>query len=173
MLTCKDRGALVYVGLVALNLKQRAPHTLFMTAHLAVIAASFLRNEDTPGLRAGGMQPGLLRRCDRSGLGLSMVYGFAKQSRGHVKIYSELGHGTTVKLYLPRGQKGAGDLDTPATKQSVPRGDGELILIVEDDPSLRSLVVEQLERLGYRTLAAKDARGALELLKQLPTSRCC
>ena len=75
-----------------------------------------------------------------TGLGLSMIYGFARQTRGHLRIYSEVGHGTTVKLYLPRALQDAVVLEKPA-KES-PRGQGETILVVEDDATVR------LERLG-------------------------
>ncbi|UFZ08606.1 ATP-binding protein [Bradyrhizobium ontarionense] len=98
-----------------------------------------------------------------SGLGLSMVYGFVKQSNGHVKIYSEEGHGTTVKLYLPRA---AGAPELPAADTSRPavaRGD-ETILIVEDDALVRDYVVAQVRRLGYRTLAASNAAEGLVLI---------
>jgi PAS domain S-box-containing protein len=102
-----------------------------------------------------------------SGLGLSMVYGFAKQSRGHVKIYSELGQGTTVKLFLPRSHNvtvAPADLPGP----SVPLGNGELVLVVEDDAKLRALAVELLRRVGYRAVAAGDAASALGLLAETP-----
>jgi CheY-like chemotaxis protein len=97
-----------------------------------------------------------------SGLGLSMVYGFVKQSNGHVKIYSEEGHGTTVKLYLPRA---AGTAETPAesARPTIARGD-ETILIVEDDALVRNYVVTQIGRLGYRTLAASNAAEGLAII---------
>jgi PAS domain S-box-containing protein len=105
-----------------------------------------------------------------SGLGLSMVYGFAKQSRGHVKIYSELGLGTTVRLFLPRSRNAAiRELPQPRPQaQSMPRGDQELVLVVEDDATLRALAVELLQRLGYRALAAADAASAIDLLVASP-----
>jgi PAS domain S-box-containing protein len=103
-----------------------------------------------------------------SGLGLSMVYGFAKQSRGHVKVYSELGHGTTVKLFLPRSQRATEPEAETAPRAAAPRGKHELVLVVEDDPSLRALAVELLERLGYRSLAASDGPSALALLLETP-----
>ncbi len=99
-----------------------------------------------------------------SGLGLSTVYGFAKQSRGHVKIYSEVGHGTTVKLFLPRSKEKSSPLTAREPAVSGPVGNRELLLVVEDDPALRALVVQLLHRLGYRTLAASDAASALRLL---------
>src|SRR3954469_13158868 len=99
-----------------------------------------------------------------TGLGLSMVYGFAKQSRGHVKIYSEIGHGTRVIVYLPRSQDKSLPRAASGPAASGPMGNRELLLVVEDDPALRALVVQLLHRLGYRTLAAGDAESALRLL---------
>jgi CheY-like chemotaxis protein len=99
-----------------------------------------------------------------SGLGLSMIYGFAKQSDGHLKIYSEVGHGTTVRLYLPRQvAQTATATVTKATPGDHPRG-GETILVVEDDPLVRSFVVVQLRDLGYIVLEAADGPAAQKLL---------
>jgi len=103
-----------------------------------------------------------------SGLGLSMVYGFAKQSRGHVKIHSQLGHGTTVRLLLPRSRGATASEPASSKAEQVPRGQQELVLVVEDDVSVRALAVELLQRLGYRTLAAGDAAAALRLLVASP-----
>jgi len=98
-----------------------------------------------------------------SGLGLSMVYGFAKQSRGHVKIYSEVGQGTTVKLYLPRA---AGDADRPAeTVAGAVEGGRERILLVEDDGMVRDHVAAQLRALGYRVVSVGDGAAALRSLQ--------
>jgi len=99
-----------------------------------------------------------------TGLGLSMVYGFVKQSNGHVKIYSEEGHGTTVKLYLPkaRGDEGAPQRGHDPSDQ----GGSESILVVEDDALVRQYVVAQLKSLGYRVTSAADAREALSLLEK-------
>jgi PAS domain S-box-containing protein len=98
-----------------------------------------------------------------SGLGLSMVYGFVRQSGGHIKIYSEEGHGTTIKLYLPPGD---GSCDT-AGETAAPRAAGgmERILVVEDDSLVRNFVTAQLTSLGYRTLAAADGQAALQLIE--------
>jgi PAS domain S-box-containing protein len=99
-----------------------------------------------------------------TGLGLSQVYGFIKQSGGHVKIYSEVGEGTTVKLYLPR-HRGAEDLtDDRLATQPVPRGRSELVLVVEDDPDVRDYTVEMVSELGYSVLSAPEAASALRLL---------
>ena len=99
-----------------------------------------------------------------TGLGLSQVYGFIKQSGGHVKIYSEVGDGTTVKLYLPR-HRGAEDLtDDRQEAQRVPQGRSELVLVVEDDPDVRDYTVEMVGDLGYSVLSAPDGASALQLL---------
>jgi CheY-like chemotaxis protein len=102
-----------------------------------------------------------------TGLGLSMIYGFAKQSGGHLKIYSEVDHGTTVRLYLPRHV--AEPAPAPAAikpgESADHAGGRETILVVEDDPMVRSLVTERLRELGYRVLEAAEGAGALHILK--------
>jgi PAS domain S-box-containing protein len=98
-----------------------------------------------------------------TGLGLSVIYGFTKQSRGHLRIYSEVAQGTTVKLYLPRAQQNAVDLQPLAA--ATPRGHGETILVVEDDATVRSIISDALKDLGYRVLTASDARFAIPLLQ--------
>jgi PAS domain S-box-containing protein len=100
-----------------------------------------------------------------TGLGLSQVYGFIKQSGGHVKIYSELGAGTTIKLYLPRHVLAENVGRAPTAVGSVPRGNGETILVVEDDPDVRSFTIELLQELGYQTIDAPDGAAALRLLE--------
>lgn len=98
-----------------------------------------------------------------SGLGLSMVYGFVKQSGGHVKIYSEPGHGTTVRLYLPRSVETE---DTEVKISCAPvEGGTETILVVEDDEGVRDIVVEMLTDLGYRVLKAVDAQSGLAVVE--------
>lgn len=98
-----------------------------------------------------------------SGLGLSMVYGFVKQSGGHVKIYSEVGQGTSVKLYLPRVRE---DEDQVAGPELVEAGGGsETILVVEDDEEVRATVTEMLRDMGYNVLTAKDAASAVPVLE--------
>jgi PAS domain S-box-containing protein len=97
-----------------------------------------------------------------TGLGLSMVYGFVKQSNGHIKIYSEEGHGTTIKIYLPRAGEQAGEAAAEAAVAL--EGGSETILVVEDDPLVRSYVATQLNGLGYTTLTAANAAEALEYI---------
>jgi PAS domain S-box-containing protein len=96
-----------------------------------------------------------------TGLGMSMVYGFVRQSGGHIKIYSELGHGTTIRLYLPpgRGQAAA----TTSAVASPARGN-ETILVVEDDALVRNFVSTQLQSLGYKTVAAADGPATLAMI---------
>jgi PAS domain S-box-containing protein len=98
-----------------------------------------------------------------TGLGLSMVYGFVRQSGGHVKIYSEVGFGTTVRLYLPRVTESE-DLETD-TEPALVSGGTETVLVVEDDEDVRATVVEMLSSLGYRVLKARDAAGALAIVE--------
>jgi PAS domain S-box-containing protein len=99
-----------------------------------------------------------------TGLGLSQVYGFVKQSGGHVKIYSEVGVGTTIKIYLPRLLATGGVAEEEATAANVPKGNGETILVVEDEPDVRNFAVEALHELGYRVLDAQDGSCALRII---------
>ena len=101
-----------------------------------------------------------------TGLGLSMVYGFVKQSGGHVKVYSELGRGTTVKLYLPPSNSASGASPSPV-RAAVPSR-GESILVVEDDELVRRHVAGELATLGYKVIIAKDGVEALEILRGNP-----
>ncbi|HST75916.1 MAG TPA: ATP-binding protein, partial [Acetobacteraceae bacterium] len=98
-----------------------------------------------------------------TGLGLSMVFGFVKQSEGHIKIYSEPGQGTTIRIYLPRARQEediATDVETgPVT------GGTETVLVVEDDEDVRVAAIEMLSDLGYRVLRAKDAQSALAIVE--------
>lgn len=100
-----------------------------------------------------------------TGLGLSMVYGFAKQSGGHVNIYSELGHGTTVKLYLPRIVEKQGP-EGDAERQGAEPGSGQTILVVEDEDLVRYHVERQLTALGYSVIAVANGQEALEVVSR-------
>jgi CheY-like chemotaxis protein len=91
-----------------------------------------------------------------------MVYGFVKQSGGHIKIYSEVGYGTTVKIYLPRCTQGE---DQPVETSTEMRGGTETVLVVEDDEAVRETAVSLLRDLGYRVLQAPDARSALSIIE--------
>lgn len=100
-----------------------------------------------------------------TGLGLSMIYGFSKQSHGHVAIESHVGDGTTVQLFLPR-YLGAEQEDVPALPSDTAQArEGETILLVEDDPAVRALVSQVLSELGYAYVEAGDAVGAIPILE--------
>ncbi len=101
-----------------------------------------------------------------TGLGLSMIYGFAKQSGGHARIDSEVGRGTTVTLYLPRDHAEAEEVtDSAPAPLEVPQGEGEVVLVVEDEPAVRMLVIEELRELGYTVLEAANGLEALPILE--------
>ena len=128
-----------------------------------------------------GMTPDVLERVfepffttkdigQGTGLGLSMIYGFVKQSGGHVKIYSEPGMGTTVKIYLARTWEHAVS-DAPAPAQTPLAEEEEAILVVEDDPNVRAYSCETLASLGYKVLEAPDAPSALALIESHPEIR--
>jgi CheY-like chemotaxis protein len=121
-----------------------------------------------------GMPPDVLERaCDPffttkpegmgTGLGLSMAYGFVKQSGGHFKIYSEVGHGTTIRMYFPRSFEAL--IEPLAVTSLAIVGGTETILVVEDDSAVQATVVELLGDLGYRVLKADNAESALGILK--------
>ena len=143
----------------------------YVRAHTEVVAGQYvmLAVSDT----GTGMEPDTIARAfdpffttkpegKGTGLGLSQVYGFVKQSGGHIKIYSELGIGTTIKLYLPRSKKAQEQreslLDMPI------RGGDETILVVEDDEGVRAAVADMLQELGYRVERAENAETALAIL---------
>ena len=100
-----------------------------------------------------------------TGLGLSMIYGFARQSNGHVTIDSKIGQGTTVRLYLPRHR---GDIDASqasAARTAEHAATGETVLVIEDEPVVRGVVLEMLAEQGYRTLEAVDGPSGLKILR--------
>ncbi len=101
-----------------------------------------------------------------TGLGLSMIYGFARQSGGHVRIYSEVGEGTNVCIYLPRHFGEAEDTEAVTEHTEAPRANaGETVLVVDDEPTVRMLVMEVLEELGYAAIEAADGASGLKLLQ--------
>jgi signal transduction histidine kinase/DNA-binding response OmpR family regulator len=121
-----------------------------------------------------GMSPEVLRRAfepffttkregEGTGLGLSMAYGFVKQSHGHIRIYSEVGAGTTIKIYLPRCHAPEEELGEQSTERAV--GGIETILVVEDDLAVQATTVDILSALGYRVLKANDGQSALTILQ--------
>jgi PAS domain S-box-containing protein len=124
----------------------------------------------------GGMKPDVIARAfdpffttkpigQGTGLGLSMVYGFVRQSGGQARIQSELGHGAKISLYLPRYVGDESIFHSPATISKAQRGNGETVLVVDDEPSVRMLVNEVLGELGYTVLEAENAAAGLQILQ--------
>lgn len=101
-----------------------------------------------------------------TGLGLSMIYGFAKQSGGHARIYSELGKGTMVCIYLPRHLAGEPEVEGEVVESRAPRAErGQTVLVLDDEPTVRMFVVEVMGELGYATLEAGDGPEAMRILE--------
>jgi signal transduction histidine kinase len=119
----------------------------------------------TPDVRARAFEPFFTTKPEGqgTGLGLAQVYGFVRQSGGHVRIYSEVDHGTSVKIYLPRATEA--QAWTGAEPPAAIEGGSETILVVEDDAEVRAGVVDVLGNLGYRVLQAGDADQALSILR--------
>ena len=130
-----------------------------------VVAVSDTGSGISPDILSRVFEPFFTTKPDGkgSGLGLSMVYGFVKQSHGHIKIYSEVGHGTTIKLYLPRSFQTAEV--TPQPEIVSASGGNECILVVEDDDEVRDTAVATLRDLGYRVLEANNAKSALTIIE--------
>ena len=103
-----------------------------------------------------------------TGLGLSQVYGFVKQSGGHIKLYSEAGFGTTVKIYLPRSTASATTHPSVNRPKAGAASQSATVLLVEDDPGVRMYAAEALTTLGYEILQASDSLTALRLLDENP-----
>jgi PAS domain S-box-containing protein len=120
-----------------------------------------------------------------SGLGLSMIYGFVKQSNGHIKMYSEVGHGTTVKIYLPRLrgtakditpslptdlqkqlQRALGSFNTPAAETPAASAKKQLVLVVEDNPSVRDVAAAMIEEMGFEVITAQDGHEGLKFITE-------
>lgn len=135
-----------------------------------MIAVSDTGKGMTPDVTARAFEPFFTTKDEGkgSGLGLAMVHGFAKQSNGHVKIYSEPDHGTSVKLYLPRSQHAFAEESQPPVV--LPRGDAT-VLVVEDDAEVRRVAVAQLTDLGYRVLDAADADAGLKIFTDVGQHR--
>jgi signal transduction histidine kinase/ActR/RegA family two-component response regulator len=149
----------------------------YADAHEEVEAGQFVLVAITD--TGGGMTPDVMERAfdpffttkrlgEGTGLGLSQVHGFLKQSRGHIKLYSELGVGTTVKLYLPRDTQAVVFEEPVAPRQIVANGGAFTVLIAEDDPGVRSFTVSAARELGYKVIEADGAAVALERLGQRP-----
>jgi signal transduction histidine kinase/DNA-binding response OmpR family regulator len=142
-----------------------AAHEEVTSGQYACIAMSDTGTGMDPDTIAHAFEPFFTTKPEGhgTGLGLAQVYGFAKQSGGHVKIYSEPGQGTTVRLYLPRDRRPAEE--EILHEATAPAGGTETILVVEDDPRVQEAVVETLGSLGYKALRASDAGAALAVLQ--------
>ena len=177
------------LGSVLLNLAVNARDAMSdggtLTISTAVVSLSEEDVENRPEVIAGdyalltvtdkgaGMTPEVLRQVfnpffttketgEGSGLGLSMVFGFTKQSGGHVEIESEVGEGTTVRLYLPYVGRDTENGSEP--ENNLLHACGERLLVVEDDPALLKLALQQVRSLGYQAIAARDGGEALDIL---------
>jgi PAS domain S-box-containing protein len=171
---------------LAVNARDAMPHggvvTITTTRELVATKVRLGQEEVEPGDYIAismkdtgvGMSPATLEKVfepffttkpvgQGTGLGLSMIYGFAKQSRGHVTIDSEVGRGTTFRLYLPAYQ---GDVETRAAApvRQVAPGAGEAVLVVEDDSAVRSIISDVLRELGYSCIEAADGQAAIPML---------
>ena len=173
---------------LAVNARDAMPKggTLTIRTFNATLDQSYVRLHE--GLQPGdyavisvsdtgiGMPPDVLARVfepffttkpigQGTGLGLSMIYGFAKQSGGHVRIDSQVGQGTEVSLYMPRHPDEAAQQTSEALPVSRLQGEGETLLVVEDDPAVRMIVLDELKELGYTTLEAIDGPTAIPILQ--------
>jgi len=173
---------------LAINARDAMPEGGHLTIETAntIIEDSYVGDTDTvsPGPyvlisvsdTGFGMTPDVLKRAFEpffttkdvgkgSGLGLSLVYGFVKQSNGHIKIYSETDVGTAVKMYFPRSH-GKDHIKVGVADGTAITGGSEHILVVEDDPMVRNYLVDQLQALSYRVSSAAAGLEALEILRR-------
>jgi len=172
-LATNARDAMAEGGRLLITTANRTLDADYAAQHSEVVAGGYIMLEvsDT----GCGMTPEVMHRIfepffttkgrdNGTGLGLSMVFGFIKQSGGHIGVYSEPGIGTTFRLFLPRVSKDVPIVED-ATVVPLAHGKGETVLVVEDNEALRRVVTRQLGELGYRVLAAGDAKAGLELLE--------
>ena len=144
-----------------------AHHLEVVPGDYVMLAVSDSGTGMSPAVMARAFEPFFTTKGEGrgTGLGLSQVYGWVKQSGGHIKIYSELGHGTTIKLYLPRAGLNARSAAVQAEPAEAPVPGSEKVLVVEDNPKVRATVLRQLADLGYSTLQAEDGESALDLVR--------
>lgn len=161
----KGHGKLtIEAGNASLDDTYVAQHTDVQAGQYVMLAVTDTGSGMSPEVLEQAFEPFFTTKPEGqgTGLGLSMVYGFVKQSGGHIKIYSEVGHGTTVRIYLPRIRQ-AEDVER-TVDPGVTDGGNETILVVEDDDDVRSTVVDLLTDLGYRVLKARDAQSGLAIV---------
>ncbi len=150
---------------VSLDADYAASHVEVSPGDYVMLAVSDAGTGMPPDVVARAFEPFFTTKEEGkgTGLGLSQVFGWVKQSGGHIKIYSELGYGTTVKLYLPRARR-HGEEKAAEKESATPTGD-ETVLVVEDNPNVRRTVIRQLHDLGYRTLEAESGAEALRQVR--------
>lgn len=171
---------------LAINARDAMPRGGKLTVETSVVDLDETYSKTRPGILPGryvvvavsdtgvGMTPDLIEKAfdpffttkpigQGTGLGLSMVYGFARQSNGQVRIHSNPGQGTSAKIYLPAADQRA--IETTVHHEASPQGSGQPVLLVEDDPSVRLLIGELLSELGYQTIEAPDSDTAIKLLE--------
>ncbi|MCA1245277.1 PAS domain S-box protein [Massilia sp. MS-15] len=170
-LAINARDAMDGLGKLTIEVNNALLDAAYCTTHpdvspgqYVVIAVTDTGSGMTPEVMRQAFEPFFSTKAEGkgTGLGLSMVYGLVKQSGGHIKIYSEIGEGTTIKLYLPRSLD-AEDAYVPLETQPVVGG-SETVLVVEDDDAVRATAVDILTTLGYRVLKANDASAALTVI---------
>ena len=145
-----------------------AAHAGIASGQYVMIAITDTGTGMTPDVMAKAFEPFFTTKAvgKGTGLGLSQVYGFVKQSGGHVKIYSEVGEGTTIKIYLLRSSQGELPLATPDDDPlSLPGAQKETVLVVDDERAVREISVATLRELGYRVLEADSAAAAMKILQ--------
>lgn len=161
----------IETGNVYLDDDYAAAHEEVAAGQYVMLAVSDTGTGMTPETAARALDPFFTTKevGKGTGLGLSQVYGFVKQSGGHLKIYSEFGRGTTVKIYLPR-HLSAGAVSERAIERRAPvsSANGEAVLLVEDDADVREFGASALTHLGYRVFEAPDADAALAILGENP-----
>ncbi|MGE5539517.1 MAG: PAS domain S-box protein [Gemmatimonas sp.] len=159
-------GGTLYIETAAVELDDdySLAHAEVRSGRYVMLAVTDTGHGMSPEVRERAFEPFFTTKGAGSGtgLGLSMVYGFVKQSGGHVQLYSEEGHGTTVRIYLPAAQEAAGSAaDTDETSMRT-GGRGETILVVEDDERVRRVSVRRLQELGYQVIEADSGPAALD-----------
>ncbi|MES2039522.1 MAG: PAS domain S-box protein [Pseudomonadota bacterium] len=171
-LAVNARDAMESVGKLTIEISNAVLDENYARTHVEVsageyvmLAVSDVGSGMSPEVATQAFEPFFSTKAEGkgTGLGLSMVYGFVKQSGGHVNIYSELGYGTTVKLYLPRSTEQEGRLAMQTMEEIV--GGSETILVAEDDEQVRTTAIEILSALGYTVLHAADAESALSIIE--------
>ncbi len=146
-----------------------AAHPYAQPGTYVMLAVSDTGEGMPPAVLEHAFEPFFTTKEFGSGLGLSMVYGLVKQSGGHLNLDSEVGKGTTIRIYLPRAVVDAGArVAAPAGEVPAQRGRAETILVVEDDSHVRQLAVNMLHGLGYQPVAADTAEAALQVLASTP-----